>query len=113
MTIPLTSAWEKGGSIPYPPVGGGLNELDRIPIVFQVTGALNMMVRMTSELETNIVAVERTKEYSETPNEVCSYLCTAPAVKVKHFIPSLLFTCRPQQLLSLIDPQMTGLLMAM
>jgi len=26
---------------------------------------------MTSELETNIVAVERTKEYSELPNEVC------------------------------------------
>ena len=29
-----------------------------------------MMVRMTSELETNIVAVERTKEYAETTNEV-------------------------------------------
>ena len=29
-----------------------------------------MMVRMTSELETNIVAVERTKEYAETRNEV-------------------------------------------
>lgn len=28
------------------------------------------MVRMTSELETNIVAVERVKEYSETPTEV-------------------------------------------
>ena len=28
------------------------------------------MVRQTSELETNVVAVERTKEYSETPNEV-------------------------------------------
>ena len=28
------------------------------------------MVRMTSELETNIVAVERTKEYSEVSNEV-------------------------------------------
>ena len=26
---------------------------------------------MTSELETNIVAVERVKEYSETPTEVC------------------------------------------
>jgi len=25
---------------------------------------------MTSELETNIVSVERTKEYSETPTEV-------------------------------------------
>ena len=28
------------------------------------------MVRQTSELETNVVAVERTKEYSETENEV-------------------------------------------
>ena len=29
------------------------------------------MVRMSSELEANIVAVERVKEYSETPTEVC------------------------------------------
>ena len=36
----------------------------------KITQALNWMVRMTSELETNIVAVERTKEYSETPTEV-------------------------------------------
>lgn len=28
------------------------------------------MVRQSSELETNVVAVERTKEYTETPNEV-------------------------------------------
>ncbi len=35
----------------------------------QVTQALNWVVRMTSELETNIVAVERTKEYAETPTE--------------------------------------------
>ena len=39
---------------------------------FQITGSLNWMVRQTSELETNVVAVERTKEYSETPNEVCN-----------------------------------------
>lgn len=32
--------------------------------------SLNWMVRMTSELETNIVAVERIKEYSETETEV-------------------------------------------
>ena len=37
----------------------------------KVTQALNWMVRMTSELEANIVAVERTKEYAEAPNEVC------------------------------------------
>ena len=38
--------------------------------VSQITQTLNWMVRMTSELETNIVAVERVKEYSETPTEV-------------------------------------------
>ena len=32
-----------------------------------MTVALNWVVRMTSELETNIVAVERTKEYTDTP----------------------------------------------
>ena len=36
----------------------------------QITMALNWMVRQTSELETNIVAVERTKEYTELPTEV-------------------------------------------
>ena len=41
----------------------------------QITQSLNWIVRMTSELEANIVAVERTKEYAEVPNEVCiSYL---------------------------------------
>lgn len=38
-----------------------------------MTLSLNWMVRMTSDLETNIVAVERIKEYSETETEV-SYL---------------------------------------
>ena len=36
-----------------------------------MTQALNWLVRMTSDLETNIVSVERTKEYSDLPNEVC------------------------------------------
>ncbi|XP_039089530.1 multidrug resistance-associated protein 1 isoform X1 [Hyaena hyaena] len=35
----------------------------------QVTTYLNWLVRMSSELETNIVAVERLKEYSETEKE--------------------------------------------
>jgi len=35
-----------------------------------VTQTLNWLVRMTTELETNIVAVERVKEYTETPTEV-------------------------------------------
>ncbi|XP_015175304.1 PREDICTED: multidrug resistance-associated protein 1 isoform X1 [Polistes dominula] len=35
----------------------------------QITQTLNWLVRMTSDVETNIVAVERIKEYSETPQE--------------------------------------------
>jgi hypothetical protein len=33
---------------------------------FQITQTLNWLVRMTSDVETNIVAVERIKEYGET-----------------------------------------------
>lgn len=51
------------------PISAGLVGLS-ISYSLQVTQSLNMMVRMTSELETNIVAVERTKEYAETDNEV-------------------------------------------
>lgn len=36
----------------------------------QITAYLNWLVRMSSELETNIVAVERVKEYSEMEKEV-------------------------------------------
>ncbi|TRY85000.1 hypothetical protein DNTS_016183, partial [Danionella cerebrum] len=41
-----------------------------VSYALQVTMSLNWMVRMTSDLESNIVAVERVKEYSETPTEV-------------------------------------------
>ena len=34
-----------------------------------VTNALNMLVRMSSEVETNMVSVERIQEYQETPQE--------------------------------------------
>uniref|UniRef100_A0A8D0L774 MRP3 protein n=1 Tax=Sphenodon punctatus TaxID=8508 RepID=A0A8D0L774_SPHPU len=40
-----------------------------VSYALQVTMSLNWMVRMTSDLETNIVAVERVKEYSETEME--------------------------------------------
>ncbi|KAF7705073.1 hypothetical protein HF521_020359 [Silurus meridionalis] len=53
-------------------LGDSLNEgLVGLSITYalQVTMSLNWMVRMTSELESNIVAVERVKEYSETPPE--------------------------------------------
>ncbi|XP_060071681.1 multidrug resistance-associated protein 1-like [Ylistrum balloti] len=53
----------------------GRNELSAglvglsITYALNVTQTLNWLVRMTCELETNIVAVERVKEYSETPTE--------------------------------------------
>uniref|UniRef100_UPI00398E8F75 ATP-binding cassette sub-family C member 3-like isoform X2 n=1 Tax=Pristiophorus japonicus TaxID=55135 RepID=UPI00398E8F75 len=40
-----------------------------VSYALQVTMSLNWMVRMTSDLESNIVAVERVKEYSETKTE--------------------------------------------
>uniref|UniRef100_A0A3P9KLK6 ATP-binding cassette, sub-family C (CFTR/MRP), member 3 n=1 Tax=Oryzias latipes TaxID=8090 RepID=A0A3P9KLK6_ORYLA len=40
-----------------------------VSYALQVTMSLNWMVRMTSDLENNIVAVERVKEYSETKPE--------------------------------------------
>ncbi|KAI0238037.1 Multidrug resistance-associated protein 1 [Lamellibrachia satsuma] len=40
-----------------------------ITYALQITQSLSWMVRMTSDLETNIVSVERIKEYSETPAE--------------------------------------------
>ncbi|KAK2566616.1 Multidrug resistance-associated protein 1 [Acropora cervicornis] len=40
-----------------------------ITYALQVTASLNWMVRMSSELETNIVSVERVKEYAETTTE--------------------------------------------
>ncbi|XP_053980762.1 multidrug resistance-associated protein 1 isoform X1 [Hylaeus volcanicus] len=40
-----------------------------VTYALQVTQTLNWLVRMTSDVETNIVAVERIKEYTETPQE--------------------------------------------
>ncbi|XP_070185918.1 multidrug resistance-associated protein 1-like isoform X2 [Littorina saxatilis] len=40
-----------------------------VSYAMNVTQTLNWMVRMTCELETNIVAVERVKEYTEAPTE--------------------------------------------
>ncbi|XP_078097039.1 multidrug resistance-associated protein 1 isoform X2 [Mustelus asterias] len=40
-----------------------------ISYALQITSTLNWLVRMTSEVETNIVAVERVQEYSSTPKE--------------------------------------------
>ncbi|CAG0920359.1 unnamed protein product [Notodromas monacha] len=40
-----------------------------VSYAMSVTQTLNWLVRMTSDVETNIVAVERIKEYCETPTE--------------------------------------------
>ncbi|XP_052124000.1 multidrug resistance-associated protein 1 [Frankliniella occidentalis] len=49
-------------------IGGALVGLS-ISYALQVTSVLNLMVRLSSEVESNIVAVERLKEYGNTPRE--------------------------------------------
>lgn len=49
-------------------ISGGLVGLS-ISYALQVTSALNFLVRNTSDVETNIVSVERVKEYTEEPTE--------------------------------------------
>lgn len=50
----------------------------------QVTQLLNFLVRMTAEVETNIVANERMEEYNHLPKE--AEWITKPMVNVKKFI---------------------------
>uniref|UniRef100_A0A336KSQ1 ABC-type glutathione-S-conjugate transporter n=1 Tax=Culicoides sonorensis TaxID=179676 RepID=A0A336KSQ1_CULSO len=50
------------------PLKAGLVGLS-LSYALSITQTLNWLVRMTSELETNIVAVERIKEYGELPQE--------------------------------------------
>ncbi|KAK3859641.1 hypothetical protein Pcinc_034255 [Petrolisthes cinctipes] len=49
-------------------ISGGIVGLS-VSYALSVTQTLNWLVRMTSDVETNIVAVERIKEYTETPQE--------------------------------------------
>ncbi|KAK8748981.1 hypothetical protein OTU49_015623 [Cherax quadricarinatus] len=49
-------------------ISGGIVGLS-VSYALSVTQTLNWLVRMSSDVETNIVAVERIKEYSETPQE--------------------------------------------
>nr|QCO93576.1 ATP-binding cassette subfamily C member 5 [Chilo suppressalis] len=44
-----------------------------VSYALQITQTLNWLVRMTSEVETNIVAVERIKEYAETQQKLIMY----------------------------------------
>ncbi|KAM7408746.1 hypothetical protein PAMA_002464 [Pampus argenteus] len=52
-----------------------------ISYALNVTQTLNWLVRMTSELETNIVAVERVSEYTELENEAKWVTDTRPSEK--------------------------------
>ncbi|XP_068685996.1 multidrug resistance-associated protein 1-like [Montipora foliosa] len=49
-------------------IAGGLVGLS-VTYALQITNKLNWMIRMTSELETNLVAVERIAEYCDIPTE--------------------------------------------
>ena len=66
------------------PINGGLVGLS-IAYALQVTLNLNSLVLATSELENNLVSVERTNEYSNIVNEVytpTTYVLTAISVCV-------------------------------
>ncbi|CAI2355592.1 unnamed protein product [Caenorhabditis sp. 36 PRJEB53466] len=60
-----------------PGLSAGLVGLS-VSYALNITQTLNWAVRMTSELETNIVAVERIKEYTVTPTEGNSSNSLAP-----------------------------------
>ncbi|CAI5456759.1 unnamed protein product [Caenorhabditis angaria] len=60
-----------------PGLSAGLVGLS-VSYALNITQTLNWAVRMTSELETNIVAVERIKEYSITPTEGLANTKLAP-----------------------------------
>ncbi|KAJ8730882.1 hypothetical protein PYW08_002295 [Mythimna loreyi] len=49
-----------------------------VSYALQITQTLNWLVRMTSEVETNIVAVERIKEYAETEQEAAWNVSPGP-----------------------------------
>lgn len=62
--VPRMSAWAEveGSWVPLSSASSGS--------AVQVTQTLNWLVRTSSELETNIVAVERVHEYTKVKNEV-------------------------------------------
>ncbi|CAD0199749.1 unnamed protein product [Chrysodeixis includens] len=58
-------------------VSAGLVGLS-VSYALQITQTLNWLVRMTSDVETNIVAVERIKEYAETEQEAAWNTAVGP-----------------------------------
>ena len=62
----------------YPSWGVSADEIGMsISYSLSITQILNWFVRMTSDLESNVVSVERIKEYSEIPTEVSQFLFTS------------------------------------
>ena len=53
-----------------------LNFLANVRVCSQITGSLNWLVRSTCEMETNIVSVERIKEYTAIDREVRKYMAS-------------------------------------
>lgn len=65
--------------------------------MFKVTGCLQWLARESSDLETNIISVERIREYSEKPTEVIviSKMMNVANWKVKNKLNTLSFiSCR-------------------
>jgi ABC-type multidrug transport system fused ATPase/permease subunit len=58
-----------------------------------VTGAMNLLVRMTSEVETNMVSVERIREYQETP-QVNIFLVKGLFTRAGIFVSRRVAPCR-------------------
>lgn len=63
--------------------------MENISPSFQITEVLNFAVRQISDVEANIVSVERVKEYSETPNEVIPSTITLSPMITSRLIGSL------------------------
>ena len=51
-----------------------------------VTGAMNLLVRMTSEVEPNMVSVERIREYQETSMVIKSYFLVLKFISRSGFV---------------------------
>ena len=59
----------------------------------QVTGALNMLVQNSTQLESNIVSVERMVEYITLPQEVGVCVCARARVRACVGVRMCMFVC--------------------
>ena len=81
-----------------------VEDVDVQCFTFQITHNLDWIVRKGSELESNIVSVERIKEYSETTTEVnARYLFVCLFVSL--FVYLIFFgNCFPRILFKILSP---------